>query len=370
MASWRWAIGPWKAGASAKPWLQSQGGAGRELVTASARTLQLKLLEPSDASFTVDGRSVEAGDVEELITDLWVYRGSSPVFRGRVAAPTTDTVADRHTTVVGCRDYREVLSRRQLQSDLSWTSTEQSTIAWALVDHAMTQIGGNLGVVKGTWPTTGITRPSVTFKQGDSVGDSLKKLGQMDSGFDWDIDQDLKANLYFPARGVDQGVVLDQGGVVTKAIRVFDPARYANAIRQSGADGVTPTSLSVSDLATAREGRWDAQFGDTALTTADMVAKTASTNLRLSSQLTPAYTLTLAAGAWGGPGHFWLGDTVTVAVKSGRLVDVVKSRIYEIGIVLDANDVETVTVTAGDVRLDARSVLRGIARRVNRLEQR
>lgn len=84
----------------------------------------------------------------------------------------------------------------------------------------------------------------------------------------------------------------------------------------------------------------------------------------------PTYTVTLAPGAWQGPSHFWVGDYVTIAVRVGRLAEVLKVRVFEIDIDLDANDVETVHVVIGDVATDARSVLRGIARRLNVLAKR
>jgi hypothetical protein len=368
--TWRWAIGPWKAGASAKRALLGLGGPQTELSTATGRSLTLRLLEPSSASFVLTGQGADAALVEELITDVWIWRDGTALLRGRVTSTVDDIDETKHLTTAAVVDYRGVLDRRILYTDRTWTTTEQSQIVWDLLADTQAQPGGDLGLTQGAWPATGVARPSVTFKAGDSVWDSIKKLSQMDNGFDFEIDAGLAANLYWPARGVDNGIVLDYGGVVTGVHRAFDPAQYANAIRQSGADAVTPATLSVADIASRPEGRWDAQYGDTQLTTTDMVAKTATTNLARAAAPMPAYSLTLRSGAWGGPGHVWLGDYVLVVVKSGRLSDVVKARVYELDIRVDANDRESVTVVAGDVRLDPRTVLRGISKRVNVLAKR
>lgn len=351
--------------------LAGRGGAPEsELTSATGRTLRLKLLDPSEASFTLSGYSTEAGLLEELITDLWVYRDGVALLRGRVANIGDQITGSTYSVSVEVRDYREVLQRRILQADRTWTSIEQSTIAWNLITDTQALDGGNLGITQGTWPTTGVIRSSVTFSAGDAVAESLKKLGQMSGGFDLDIDATLAANLYYPQRGSDIGAVLDFGGVVTDVTRAWDPAQYANAIRQSGADGVTPVTLAVPGIADAPEGRWDSQYSDTALTTTDMVAKTAATNLASASMLVPSYAIKLAKGAWGGPSHFFLGDYVTLAVKAGRLSEVVKVRVFEIDIGLDDSNAEDITVVVGDVATDARSVLRGIARRINVLAKR
>jgi hypothetical protein len=296
MATWSWSIGPWKPGASTKTSLG--GGPVADIGSASARSLKLRLLDPSDATFTVLGTSAEAQLIEELITDVWVYRDGVSLFRGRVTK-TTDTL-----------------------------------------------------------------------KAGDTVYSFIKKLGQMQGGFDFDIDDSLRANLWSPRRGVDNGATLDYGGAVIEMGRTFDTAQYADAIRQSGADTVTPTTLTTSDIASAPQGRWDAQFGDTQLTTADMVAQTAQTNLNQAALVVPVYSLVLRAGGWGGPSHVFLGDYATVAVRSGRLDEQAAARVYEVDVDVDPSDVEKVTVVAGDIRLDPKSVLRGIAKRVQQLSKR
>lgn len=361
--NWSWSVGPWRAGVSAVPALVGIGGPAAALRNAAGRSLRLRLLEPSDATFTVPGSSAEAALLEELITDLWVYRNGTSVFRGRVMS-TRDTVDQRHDTAVQVGDYRSVLDRRIRWTDRTWTGVEQSTIAWNAITDTQADPGGDIGLAQGTWPTTGVTRASVTMAAGDSVWGLIKRLGGMNGGFEFDIDANLTANLYYPRRGSDVGTTLDYGGLLDKVDRVFDAARYANSIRQSGADGVAVTTATTTDIATAPEGRWDAQFGDTQLTTSDMVAQTAAANLLLASMPLPSYSVRFARGRWLGPSHVWLGDYVSVVVKSGRLNERITSRVYEIGVDVDANNQETVTAVVGDVRFDRARTLRGIARRL------
>lgn len=352
--------------------LAGQGGPQADLGAATSRSLKLRLLEPSGASVSVDGYSAEAQLLEELVTDLWVYRDGQGLFRGRMQPTTRDSLNDKgeYSVATEWRDYRQVLERRIAYADRTWANVEQSTIVWNAITDAQALPGGDLGLTQGTWPATGVIRPSVIIKAGDTVWSFIKTAGQMASGFEFDIDVNLAAHLYYLRRGAASGATLDYGGVVIDFDRTFDTNSYANAVRQSGADGVTPAAQAVPDIASAREGRWDAQYGDTQLTTADMVTQTAAANLARASQPLPVYGLTLAKGAWGGPGHVWLGDYVTVVVRAGRLTERAVARVYELDIDIDSSNEETVTVVAGDVRMDAESVLRGIAKRVQVLSKR
>jgi hypothetical protein len=101
-----------------------------------------------------------------------------------------------------------------------------------------------------------------------------------------------------------------------------------------------------------------------------MVEKTAASKLAQSQQLLPTYRLTMAAGAWRGPEHVWLGDTVTAVVKSGRVSDVLKLRVYDLDIEVDINDNETVTVTVGDSKLTIASMLHRINQNIRAMQRR
>ncbi len=369
MAVWRWAVGPWRAGNTPQA----------ELTTATGnRRLICRLLDPSEAQISLNGYGSDAQLIDELITDLWVYRDGVSLFRGRVYGPTSDHLsAATYTYDVKAFDYRQLLWRRLLYADRTWANTEQTVIAWNLIQDTQNQLGGDMGIRSSLinplsvgWPSTGVNRPSVIFTAGSTVWDSLRKLNQMANGFDLDIDQNRVANLYYPQRGADNGVVLDYGGVLTAVERTFEPATFANAIRQSGASGVTTVTTTVPNIAITPEGRWDAQYGDIDLTTADMVAQTSATNIALASTALPTYQLHMARGAWGGPSHFWLGDYVLVVIQTGRLNEVVKGRVFQMDISVGSSDTEDVIVTVGNLHHDIESVLKGLAKRIIPLTRR
>lgn len=359
--AWQWAIGNWRDDAPSN-----------QLTMAGSRSLHLHLRSPSEARFVTWGYADETRFLEELISDLWVTRNGEVLFRGRLDRADDSLDIDSYSIDCNAVDYRGLLERRLLQTDFSPSNVEQSTTVWDLISHTQSQTGGSLGLTQDpAWPTTGVLR-TASFKTGDSVWDSIQKYALMSNGFDLTIDEHKVVSLHNPKFGEANGEVLDYGGIVTRARRIFDPARYANVIRQSGSSEpvTTPSVQAVPDLATAPEGRWEAQFGDTDLRTNDAVTQTAIAKLAETSRLLPSYQVTLARGAWRGPGHLWLGDEAIVVVKAGRLFDVLTLRIYDMDIDVDVNGHETVTITLGDPKIDLRAYLRGISKRVQTLQKR
>jgi hypothetical protein len=123
--------------------------------------------------------------------------------------------------------------------------------------------------------------------------------------------------------------------------------------------------LAETDIATRPEGRWEANYGDTSLTTGQMVSDAAGYNVeRYGDRLNTSWSMTLAPGAWRGPDHIWIGDVVTYAVRRGRRDVVDQARVYELAITLDQSDIETVTLVVGQIVPGERALIKRIAHRV------
>ncbi len=348
------------------------------------RKLNVRLAASSQVEFTMDGRDDLAGRVGELSTDVHVLRtpASGPtdtLFRGRVGATSDQITADSHTLRVSAVDYREVLNRRILyaSSQKVWTGEDQSAIAWGLIQQSQVRTGGNLGITRGLGQTTGVNRDR-TYETGASVGASVQALSEVIGGFDWDVrpaGDGLKLDIFYPGRGEDRGVLLEYGGLVTGLTRDVDPAGYANAVRgtgvapEGGGPEPAPAERQAANLATVPQGRWDRAVGTEQTTTAAVVDRT-EWELGESQFLRPAYTLTLRPGAWTGPGHIWLGDTVRLVVRSGRLVVDTSLRVHEMGFTPVGDDDEVVTLTVGGPRPDYRRRATLTERRLANLERR
>lgn len=357
----------------------ASGGHDLALTEAHGRRFTAKLVDPSECGFSLDGRHPQALAVDELSRDVHVLWTSSEgdtriLFRGRVGSSADSLDDTSHDLAVTVLDYRAVLNRRNLYSDstLTWTATDQSQIAWGLIQQTQTRDGGDLGISQGVGQTSGTLRDR-TYEAGDSIGQRVSELSQVINGFDWDITPTSASSLAFDVwgqRGADRGVVLEYGGLVSKVQRQVDPGDYGNALRMTGADGLTAQELEADDLPTRAEGRWDVVVGDTDLTTQSALNDRAAWQIAQSEVLQPTYTLSLRQGAWDGPDHIWLGDLVKIVVMSGRLAVNTSLRVYEMAFTLSDDGSEGVDVTVGGPRPDFRKRAAMVDRRLSTLERR
>lgn len=358
------------------------GGHQLSLTEATDRSMRFKLTEPSEASFQLDGRHPQASALEELTTDVHVLwtpdEGPTQVLaRGRVGDTSDDLSETEHSVGFTVLDYRAVLGRRRLynSSTKSWTGTDQAEIAWQLIQQTQTRAGGGLGISKGIGNPTGVNRDR-TYEVGDSIGERIQELSEVIGGFDWDITpasaSALHLDVWYPQRGQDRTVVLEYGGLLSTARREVNTSEYGNALRYTGKTdgGLTAQELEAADIATTTAGRWDLVFGDDGLVTQSTLNDRAAWQLAESQVIRPAYTLTLRAGAWAGPDHIWLGDTVRLIIKSGRIDVDTSLRVYEIGIALGDDGAETVEITVGAPRPNYRKRATAVEKRLKNLERR
>jgi hypothetical protein len=360
---WSWSMGPW----SGLPTLA--------MPNATARALKLRLTGTSEATWALDGSVPEAAAMQELVTDIWPMRNGITLGRFRLGGSTHTADGNSYKIAYTAGDYRALLARRLLfDSDtLTYTSTEQSSIAWGLLTATQGHAGGNLSISNGSVPT-GTTR-TITYPAGQSIGQAIEQLSVMDGGFNWDIvpttGQVGQTFTVWPSRGEGSNRVLDYPGRIAKFTRTVDPGTYANAIRETGNTGVAAVRVEASDIATRPEGRWDTQLGDTSLLDATSVMSRANYDLASRQQIVPAYTVTLQPGSWGGPPDVWLGDQVLVSIGDGPLQGTAQTvRVYEIDIDLDDADNETVTLTLAALDPFKRARSRQVEFRLTNLERR
>jgi hypothetical protein len=362
----------------------ASGGHELALTEAKARKFTVKLTEPSEARFTLNGRHPQAAELDELATDVHVLwtppSGGSTrnLYRGRVGATSDMLNADSHQVQVATLDYRAVLARRILWSDsqLTWTATDQADIARGLLAQTQGRPGGALGIDPGT-RLTGVTRDR-TYEAGDSIGERIAELGEVLDGFEWAIEptsaSGLALEIFYSQRGVNRGVVLEHGGAVSTVTRNVDPGSYANAIRMTGdssaATPPTPVELAAADITTVAQGRWDKAFGEHSIETQAALNARAEWQLAEAQVVTPSYSLGLRPGAWEGPGHIWVGDTVRLVIYSGRLQVDTSLRVHELGVDIGDDGTEAVSLTVGRPAPDYRRLPHQILRRLTSLERR
>lgn len=375
---WRFLYGP----------TQPTGGITAEIIQAQSKTLTLRT-EPDqnhEVSFDADGRDPNVAAIVELETDIQVMYGAQIVFAGRVV-PTQDTLdASSHRTVITAYDYREVLRRRALlpgvpSGTLNVTSsTEQAAIAWNFISYTQGLPGGNLGITRGTGQSTGVKR-TYTAQLGDYIGDDITTLAKLANGFEWQITpygpSDLRFDVFYPQQGQDRGVVLAyDDGRVSSITRSVDPSTFADAVyvtssaSVSGTKTLTPQYLQAADIATRPEQRWDTVTG-TDDQTQSTLNDDAAGILDQLQVVTPSYTIQLYPGTWRGPSDMWLGDTVTVQIDSGRLqVNDSGLRIVEMSFAISPDNVETLTLTVGQIPFRLHKEIAKILKRLRYLATR
>ena len=344
---WQFIVGP------------AAGGHELALSEAKSRRFTARLVDPSEVGFSINGRHSQAAAIRELATDIHVLwtpsSGATEILaRSRVGA-TGDTLdTDKHTIDVPALDYRALLNRRRLFSGdtLTWTGVDQAEIAYQLIEQTQARLGGDLGISKGWSGTTPTGMPrDRTYELGDSIGERIQELSEVINGFDWDITpvsaSALELDVWYPQRGANRGVVLELGGLIAAARREVPVADYANAIRMTGEESLLAQEREAPDLGSFPEGRWDAVFGETGLTTQAALDERADWQIDQSQVVRPSYSLTLRQGAWDGPDHMWLGDTVQVVIMSGSRRVNTLLRIFEMAFTIGDDGQETVELTVG-----------------------
>jgi hypothetical protein len=360
---WSFAVGSWR---NMPNW---------QLTQATGRKATFRLTANTEFTFTLDGTSADAAQVTEISTDVWIYHNGSPLFRGRVGPTGDDVNPNSHASTFSAADYKTLLGRRLLfdGDTLSYSSQDQGTVAWGLVSTTQGHTGGNLGIVRGTGQTTGVT-VTRTYQAGNPILTYLDQLGTLGGGFDYAINPTstptLTFDIYSPERGTDRGLVLAYPGNIASLKRTFDPGIYANAVRMSGDSTLTAVRVEAADIATRVEGRWDAQVGDTTILEAATLTSRANDELSNTQTIMPSYEVVLQPNTWTGPEMVWLGDPVRLVIKSGRINENSVYRVQEIAFEWDDNGTAKTTLTLGALPPDRRYLLRTINRRLTAIERR
>lgn len=364
MPRWTFAVAPWNS-----------PGDGRELTAAKDRTLTFRRRDAATAGFTIDGRHDEALELVELVSDLRAWRNGELLFRGRVG-PTTDEIGDDHATTITVGDYRAVLDRRFLREGDAVLGApvngDAGTVAFDLVEIVQARTAGDLGIVAGVGIPAGRAMPTSTFSAGQSITEAIDLFALTDpatTGFEWQISPELELDVFPGGRARALGLVLDYGGLVDKVSRQVDPSTYANDLRVSGDPALVPVTRSAADLATNPRGRWEAQIAHPDAKTVDSLDGLADRDLLDAGIFRPAYTVTLKANRWEGPGALWVGDKVTLRARSGR-VDVLDDlEVEELAVAVSEEGDEVVTLKLGSLFAGFVERLRSSETRLRRLER-
>jgi hypothetical protein len=133
-----------------------------------------------------------------------------------------------------------LLRRNRIVADLTYTTTDQFTIAQGIVNHLQSQAGANFGITVGA-TTSGVTRTrKYNGYERKNVGDALDELAACFNGFDWAIDcawgvssPSKTLTLSYPRRGRiagTTGVIFSTGKNIIDYTFTEDGSRSARAV--------------------------------------------------------------------------------------------------------------------------------------------
>jgi hypothetical protein len=337
-----------------------------------------------------------------------------PLYTGRVGASRDEIVDDVHTVSYETADTRALLGRRAWHGNKTWVHGEQADILRDLVAHTQSQPGGDLSIVTTGLPVTGAIVPGRIIEPRVVILDEIQALANAGPGtpagtpgFEWDVAPgwvNRQLQLWYPRRGANRGVVLDytyvadrpRSSIVSNISRQLDPATYANATHTTGGsysymvqmtvtdeetgDPTTqlvevtvptvPESRAAADIASRPEGLWESTLSYPDIQRQPELAARADRDLVEMQTLVPSYAVTLRRNAWDGPDHVWLGDTVRLIVRSGRVDEDVSVRVQEVALSLGPDGEEDVTLTLGTPTGSLLADLRRMERRVALPERR
>lgn len=158
----------------------------------------LPIDKPTRADYAVGQREVH------------LYRDGTLVWGGYLVRAESDGVFVRF----GCLGWLWRLRRRLITEDMVFIDQEPGHIAWALIDWAQQQPGGNMGITLQVdpLPTPGEIRSTIYCSLNrPNVGDTIDELSEMKAGFDFDITPDKVFTVWSPERGSALPVTLDAG---------------------------------------------------------------------------------------------------------------------------------------------------------------
>lgn len=177
--------------------LESARGKQLEIVRNRAGSASCSLSIYDDMIPLIFDR-LDAGDVRGSVRKtLLTRRNNVDIWSGPIGSISGSLSEGSSAITLNAVGWVEYLFQRELTADKSYTNQAQDTIAFNLLAIANTQDPAHPvpifpGSVLGLMPLR-----SPAFKKGDTLGASIQKLSDVESGFDFDIDpRSRQMNIY------------------------------------------------------------------------------------------------------------------------------------------------------------------------------
>lgn len=232
-------------------------GPVQEVIDFNQWTLDNNLDDGCSISFEIRGSSVAALSIDELATDVWLYRGSSLYQRFRIVNVSQQWGVDgQDTLTVSGACYRRLLKSRHVRTALSYTAVSQGTIAWNLVQHAQSATNGSLGITLGS--AGPVVNRNRTYVPGQNVFDAIVEMTQIANGFTWNINASLQLVISQAALYPVAAMPCELGVVARSMARPSSAERFGNVSVVTGDSSATTLVITeAAGLGVDPRGRWE-----------------------------------------------------------------------------------------------------------------
>ena len=227
--------------------------------------------------------------------------------------------------VVGLLGYT---FRMGVTADLTYSATDQFTIAKGLVDSWQSQAFGNYGIDTSTVGTSGVVRDRVYLqKELHNIGQRLSELGAVLNGFDISVNPstrklvltnpsagtDLSASVFLDARNIDSASIAVS---VAPSDLVSDISATGTATTVAGVNTALYSARNTAAVRAAYGRSWDSSTFDGVSDQTTLDGHSDAYLLARSTQMIQP-GLTVVARVGSNIGDFHAGDIVSYSYDAG-----------------------------------------------------
>jgi hypothetical protein len=197
----------------------------------------LKIPYPSIKKYATAMQTTPDGIFASSFRSWRLFRDGNLLFRGvfshrRITGGQTGATSYE----VKLADYFAMLARRYTALEVLYDGTDDSAdIAWDLIDTTQLDDEGDLGITRGTHPTTKDRQRTLRH---DNVRDVLVGMSRLKvaDGYDMDINNQLQFNIYYPTKGtLRPEIVFNDFNIISWSSDRPLTAKLANRVHVLGA---------------------------------------------------------------------------------------------------------------------------------------
>lgn len=276
-------------------------------------------------------------------SEVWIYADNVIAWAGEV-----QTLSIQGQTVqLGCVGLLGYTSRMGIVADVTYSATDQFSIAQNLVDTWQALSYGNYGIDTSTVGTSGVVRDRIYLRNElNNVGQHLAELGLIIDGFDTKVDPSTrKLVLTSPQQGSDLSgsVFIDQRNVDSAAIAIsVAPADLVSDLSITGSSNsgtgasVTLYSLRTTTAVQTSYGRTWAGVSNNGVSAQPTLdgAGDAYLAARSDKLFQPGVTIIPLVGC--NIGDFHVGDTINYSYDAGIGLQTLNLRVGKLTVSVDA----------------------------------